>query len=82
MEEAKAAIHDLTFAVDLGFHHVILESDSKTLVRKVVNKEDDFSEIRVVVADLKNIAKNFVGCQFSFTPRQGNRAAHAIAVTG
>ncbi|KAL4291617.1 hypothetical protein GQ457_14G019080 [Hibiscus cannabinus] len=66
MAEAKAAIHGLTFAADLGFHHVILESDLKTLVRKVVNKEDDFSEIRV----------------FCFTPRQGNRVAHAIAAIG
>ncbi|KAL4280426.1 hypothetical protein GQ457_03G011070 [Hibiscus cannabinus] len=82
MEEAKAAIHGLTFAADLGLHHVILENDSKTLVRKVVSKEDDFSEIRVVVADLKNIAKKFVGCQFCFTPRQGNRVAHAITAIG
>ncbi|KAK8506808.1 hypothetical protein V6N13_052168 [Hibiscus sabdariffa] len=61
MAEVKAAVHGLHFAVELGFHHVILESDSKTVVHKLKSSGEDSSEIdllfqisRILLIDLSN----------------------------
>ncbi|KAL4354438.1 hypothetical protein GQ457_06G008040 [Hibiscus cannabinus] len=82
MAEAKAAVHGLSFAAELGFHHVILESDSRSLIQKLNSSADDSSAIRPVVSDIKNLARRFVECIFHFTTRDNNQAAHAVAAMG
>ncbi|KAL4279285.1 hypothetical protein GQ457_03G012310 [Hibiscus cannabinus] len=82
MAEAKAVVHGLSFAAELGFHHVILESDSRSLIQKLNSSADDSSAIRPVVSDIKNLARRFVECIFHFTTRDNNQAAHAVAAMG
>ncbi|KAL4302604.1 hypothetical protein GQ457_10G004920 [Hibiscus cannabinus] len=82
MAEAKAAVHGLSFAAELGFHHVILESDSRSLIQKLNSTADDSSAIRPVFSDIKNLARRFVECIFHFTTRDNNQAAHAVAAMG
>ncbi|KAK8657801.1 hypothetical protein V6N13_036022 [Hibiscus sabdariffa] len=77
--EAKATTHGLSFATDLGFHHVILENNSRSLVQKLNSSADDSSEIRPLVSNIKNLARQFVECHFHFTARDNNQVAHASA---
>ncbi|KAK9011083.1 hypothetical protein V6N11_043940 [Hibiscus sabdariffa] len=80
--EARAAVHGLSFASELGFHCVILESDSKTLINKLKSIGDDSSEIRPFISDIKDLTHLFNECKFSFAGRDSNKAAHAIAAMG
>ncbi|GMI76104.1 hypothetical protein like AT4G29090 [Hibiscus trionum] len=77
--EALAVLHGLLFAQDLGFRKIILESDSKTVISKVLSTEEDLSEIRSVTWSIKSLAAGFESCMFQFVPREGNRTAHTLA---
>ncbi|MBA0877753.1 hypothetical protein Goshw_026330 [Gossypium schwendimanii] len=82
MAEAIAALHGLQFASDMGFSHVILESDSKLTIKNLTFPGGDYSETRSVTFDVKVWARSFSGCRFEFTARQGNSVTHALAEEG
>ncbi|KAK8613416.1 hypothetical protein V6N13_101178 [Hibiscus sabdariffa] len=80
--EALAVIHGLRFALDLDCMHVVLESDSLTVIPKLKSGVDDCSLLRPYIADAQSVAQTFFSCQFSFTPRSGNKVAHCLAHLG
>ncbi|KAL4354038.1 hypothetical protein GQ457_06G007780 [Hibiscus cannabinus] len=77
--EAMSLIHAISLADDLGFHSVIFEGDSLTLIKKMNSDALDFSEISALVWEAKGLARNLHACRFLFVPRGGNQAAHALA---
>ncbi|KAK8579910.1 hypothetical protein V6N12_070211 [Hibiscus sabdariffa] len=77
--EALAVIHGLCFALDLGCMHVVLESDSLTVISKLNSGVDDCSLLRPYIADAQLVAQTFFSCQFSFTPKSGNKVVHCLA---
>lgn len=46
MAEAVAVLHGLQFAQDMGFHRIILESDSWTVILKLQETANDCFAIR------------------------------------
>ncbi|KAK8502949.1 hypothetical protein V6N12_054174 [Hibiscus sabdariffa] len=80
--EALAVIHGLRFALDLGCMHVVLESDSLTVISKLKSGVDDCSLLRPYIADAQSVAQTFFSCHFSFTPRSGNKVAHCLVRLG
>ncbi|KAL4367715.1 hypothetical protein GQ457_05G018670 [Hibiscus cannabinus] len=46
------------------------------------HREDDSSEIRSVVWDIKCLSKSFSDCRFCFTPRANNKVVHVVAANG
>ncbi|MBA0720161.1 hypothetical protein Golax_007793 [Gossypium laxum] len=80
--EAHAILHRLQFALDLGFSNVILESDSRLVVNNIQKSSEDYSESRPFTWDAKNLAMKFQCCRFQFIAREGNGAAHVMAVEG
>ncbi|MBA0623280.1 hypothetical protein Godav_008751 [Gossypium davidsonii] len=66
----------------MGFSKVILESDSRLVVNNIQKSSEDYSETRPFTWDAKNLARKFQCCRFQFIAREGNGAAHALAVEG
>lgn len=48
LAKAMVVLDGLHFAKDLGFMHVVLESDSRIIVRNILGLEKDYSEIRAI----------------------------------
>ncbi|GMI85899.1 hypothetical protein HRI_002259200 [Hibiscus trionum] len=77
--EARAVLHGISFAMDIGCTSVQVESDSLTVIKNLKSKDIDRSEIGAITWDIKSEARRLRFCEFLFTPRSGNRAAHALA---
>ncbi|MBA0776670.1 hypothetical protein Gotri_011635 [Gossypium trilobum] len=82
MAEAIAMLHGIQFASEMGFMLVILERDSKIVIKNVQSIEEDYSETRPITWDVKALARNFLVCRFEFIAREGNTVAHAVAEEG
>ncbi|GMI69891.1 hypothetical protein like AT3G25270 [Hibiscus trionum] len=80
--EAQALIHGLEFAKDLGFLSVEVEGDARTVIKKMNETSLDRSRIRSFIIDAKQMAQGFHRCRFTFTGRNGNAVARAMAVLG
>ncbi|KAK8580771.1 hypothetical protein V6N12_071023 [Hibiscus sabdariffa] len=70
------------FADDLGLNLLTVESDSKTLIKKLNSQGLDLSDIGRVVHDIKSFSRRFTSCAFSFIGRRGNHVAHVMASEG
>ncbi|MBA0605007.1 hypothetical protein Godav_017623 [Gossypium davidsonii] len=81
-EQSLVVLHGLQFALDLGFSNVILESDSRLVVNNIQKSSEDYSESRLFTWDVKNLARKFQRCRFQFIAREGNGAAHVMAIEG
>ncbi|KAK8486875.1 hypothetical protein V6N11_058265 [Hibiscus sabdariffa] len=62
--------------------HVILESDSFTIISKLRSVEDDLSILRPYISDAKTMSRAFASCRFAFTSMSGNGGAHCLARLG
>ncbi|KAA3487801.1 reverse transcriptase [Gossypium australe] len=82
LAEATVVLHGLHFAPEMGFSNVILESDPKLVIQNLQSSKEDYSEIRPLTWDAKALTRNFSSCRFEFVARDGNSAAHAMAVEG
>ncbi|KAK8648921.1 hypothetical protein V6N13_129663 [Hibiscus sabdariffa] len=80
--EALAALYGLRFALDLGCMHVVLESDSLTIISKLRSVVDDLFILRPYIADARLVSQAFASCQFAFTPRSRNEVAHCLTHLG
>ncbi|GMJ04337.1 hypothetical protein HRI_004102900 [Hibiscus trionum] len=80
--EAQALVHGLEFADDLGFHEIVVEGDSKSVINKMKSTELDRSKLRPYIIDAKNLSRRFRRCQFTFIGRKDNQATHAMADLG
>ncbi|GMI80897.1 hypothetical protein like AT3G25270 [Hibiscus trionum] len=80
--EAFAMVHGLEFAADLGFSSVVVEGDSRTIIKRLKSSAPDYSEIGPIVSTAKSIKDRFARCWFRQVCRSMNRAAHALARIG
>ncbi|KAG8478637.1 hypothetical protein CXB51_028481 [Gossypium anomalum] len=76
--EVVAVIHELRFAKELDF----LLGDSRSVIRKINNHEQDFYEVSILTWSANEIAKEFHACAFHFIGRSGNKTTHAIVQEG
>jgi hypothetical protein len=62
---------------------VQVESDSQNLIKAIQGKEFDLAPEGVLYRDIRAfISLNFSSVVFSFTPRECNKVAHALAAFG
>ncbi|KAL4369617.1 hypothetical protein GQ457_05G031680 [Hibiscus cannabinus] len=80
--EALAAVQGLDFAKDLGFHQLIVEGDSRTVINKLSHPELDRSNIHPFISDAKHLSRSFQSCRFTFVCRDENKVAHILASLG
>jgi hypothetical protein len=63
--------------------HVQVKSDSQNLIKAIQGKEFDLAPEGVLYKDIRAfISLNFSSVVFSFTPRERNKVAHALAAFG
>ncbi|CAL9002138.1 unnamed protein product [Prunus brigantina] len=77
--EFMAAIEGLRFAIDMGFTNAILEMDANDCIQSILSTEECNGVDGLMIEEVKSLLNNFraVGCQW--TPRCGNKVAHAVA---
>ncbi|KAK8584208.1 hypothetical protein V6N13_109600 [Hibiscus sabdariffa] len=63
----------------MGCIHVILESDSLTIISKLRSVVDDLSVLQTYISDAKTLSRVFVSCRFAFTPRSENGVTYCLA---
>lgn len=68
-------------SLNLGLREVEIEGDSRSVIRKLEEKEDR-SDIAVFIHDSKNLCLDFQTCIFLFTNREANKVEHIIASEG
>ncbi|KAK8484216.1 hypothetical protein V6N11_024352 [Hibiscus sabdariffa] len=80
--KAMAVLQGIQFAIDLGLQRVVMESVNKSVISKLLSTDFDMSEIGQITRDIKEMTANFVECRFTFSGRQSNAPAHALAAEG
>ncbi|KAE8733777.1 hypothetical protein F3Y22_tig00000991pilonHSYRG00126 [Hibiscus syriacus] len=80
--EVLAVIQGLRFALDMGFQHIVLEGDSRSVIKKLNSLANDFSSIGSFTYDAKALAYHFHSSVFRFTSRGDNIVAHAMCCEG
>lgn len=78
LAEAIVVYQALQHALDLGFSNFSIASDSKQLI-EALNSETPTKELHGILFDILKISASFTRTSFSFTPREQNRDADALA---
>ncbi|KAJ1395593.1 Ribonuclease H superfamily [Sesbania bispinosa] len=76
--EALTFRDGLTTTHNLGLQSVILDSDFINLVR-CCTKEINKGEIEHIIRDIRSLKNSFISCGFTWTGREGSKAAHIVA---
>lgn len=79
--EALAVREALAFAINCNMGKVLIETDCKELVR-ACKQEIKVGEIMALVQDIENLRNNNPDIGLTWTPREGNVAAHHVALLG
>ena len=77
--EAMTASAALQFRADLGFHHVILETDSQVLVKALLNDTKFLSVMGLVLDEIRISATCFNELHYSYIKRECSKIAHMLA---
>ncbi|KAJ1380429.1 Ribonuclease H-like superfamily [Sesbania bispinosa] len=77
--EAMGLRMEMMFALDLSLEDAIFETDCKVVVDQIVQNSYHSSYAGLVTHAYSNLAFNFRNCQFSYTRRTNNIAAHLLA---
>ena len=77
--EVLAARRDLELALELSFDNVILEGDSKILVKTLKTGGSTLAHFCNLTANILFLTSHFSEVRFSFVRRQRNRLAHSLA---
>ena len=75
MAEALAARDGLAIAQEMGYPHVILESDSSVLVSALKMTEADRSRIAGLWHEIRELSRSFVSFDVSWIKREVNSLA-------
>ncbi|MBA0747807.1 hypothetical protein Gogos_004691, partial [Gossypium gossypioides] len=80
--EALTCVQAVRFRAKFGFIRVEIEGDALSIIRKIQSKDEDRSEIRAYISDVKRMRMNFISCRFQRAGRQANIVAHSLATEG
>ena len=69
----------LSFAGDLCFWHVIVESDCLELIKELQSTTSSASYFHSIIRDCQILSGSFQSCEFYHTKRAGNRVTHSLA---
>ncbi|MBA0756368.1 hypothetical protein Gogos_021456 [Gossypium gossypioides] len=72
----------LIYTEELGFRRIVVEGDSFSIIKKVVDAIEDESVSAALIKESKARIKNFDYIKFTFVPRMANRVAHEMAQKG
>ena len=79
MVEVLAARRALWIARELGFHNVIVEGDSESIINSINGNIMAQSEFGHILHDIKFLCSFFSCISFQHVRRQGNYLAHKLA---
>ena len=79
MVEVLAARQALLFAKELGFDKVVMEGDSKTVIKAILGDYMDCSYMGHVLQDIKLLFSSFSFISVKHIHREGNFVAHKLA---
>ncbi|KAK3231660.1 hypothetical protein Dsin_003541 [Dipteronia sinensis] len=66
-------------AIDSGLNPVIVESDAAVVVKWINGGDILYSEIGVIISDIKNLLQQIHCAAVTFVPRSANQVAHCLA---
>ncbi|MFQ6634067.1 hypothetical protein Gotur_011935, partial [Gossypium turneri] len=76
------SVKALIYNEELGFQRIVVEGNSFSIIKKVVDAIEDESVSAALIKESKARIKNFDYIKFRFVPRMANRAAHGMAQKG
>ncbi|KAK5772714.1 hypothetical protein PVK06_049008 [Gossypium arboreum] len=79
---AMVCVQAIQLELHQGLSKVVVEGDSRTVIRKLQKKDEDRSEIKVFINDSKHLNIGFESCDFLFVTREENNVAHILAKEG
>ncbi|MBA0610944.1 hypothetical protein Gotri_000206 [Gossypium trilobum] len=74
--EAIAAFKAVETTIDMRFSYVIFEGDARVIMKELISKEEDFSEIGQILDKAKSLLQQLAKFRINHTRREGNKAAH------
>ena len=77
--EILAARRAVLFSSELGFHNLIIEGDSSSVIKLLQDRCSSHFQGGHILKDIMSHLDSFVSCSFSHVGRQGNAVAHALA---
>lgn len=80
--KSVAIFKDLRLASRMGFSHIMILSDSLTMIKILQGGSEPLIEVTNQVADIRNILHVFWTVTSTFVPRKQNSLAHALAGDG
>ena len=69
----------MSFAAELGVSSIIIEGDSKVVIKAMRSEEESLSTYGHMIAAVRQIMDGFNSLSFTHTRRQGNNLAHNLA---
>lgn len=76
--EGYACPHVVLLGVQEGFSSVLIEGDSKSVVKKCESDLPNKSEIGAIIFSIQNLKKSFHNISFIHVARSGNSVAHDL----
>ena len=67
------------FVQELGITRAIIEGDSKTICKDLLNPSPSLSLHGLLIRDAQDLALSFTSITFAHVSRQGNIVAHSLA---
>ncbi|MBA0818780.1 hypothetical protein Gohar_028141, partial [Gossypium harknessii] len=80
--EALACLQTIQVVLDLGYRDVVIEGDSRTVVKKLHAQNEDGSVISAYITDAKSLSEICDTCIFKHVLRKENGLAHLLVTEG
>ncbi|XVF87834.1 hypothetical protein PTKIN_Ptkin18bG0152500 [Pterospermum kingtungense] len=77
--EAHAAVEAMDFALNCGFHEIILEGDALGVIKRLQSSNVDRSMIPHQIEEGRMKMSSFSHSKLQHVPRTSNEAAHQLA---
>ena len=77
--EAHAIRTALLKALKKNWTSILILSDCKVLVDKLNLRNEDLSDINIILRDIRTLSRSFWCCTFSFVKRECNTCSHGLA---